>query len=149
MCAYTEKKTKTRKQGGRKKKNLCFTDFIWISGFTKQTEELSTLQYRIIGVLWDSGSFATVQKRGRLTCTDLNPTRRHRTAEICCQFIRLYFLNTVIYRHHSYLYVCSDFSVFLRSRTGRNMLMAFITPLCITIALFYPFFVFFLISHMP
>lgn len=145
MCAYTEKKQKHENRV-EEKKNLCFTHFIWISGFTKQSEELSMLQYRIIGVLWDSGSFATVQRRGRLTCTDLNPARRHRTAEICCQFIHLYFLNTVIYRHHSYLYVCSDFSVFEITDRPQHVYGLYNPSLC-NYSSFFPSF--FLISHMP
>lgn len=45
---------------------MCFTHCIWISGFTKHLKELSILQYRMICVLWDTDSFATVKRRGRL-----------------------------------------------------------------------------------
>lgn len=43
-----------------------FTHFIRISGLTKHFKELSILQYGIIGVLWDTDSFPTVKRRGRL-----------------------------------------------------------------------------------
>lgn len=55
-CAYTENK----KQGGR----ICA--LLTLSGVTQHFQELSILQYRILCVLWDTDSFATVERRGRL-----------------------------------------------------------------------------------
>lgn len=123
ICAYKEKK-----QGGQ----YCdFTYLIWKSGFTRLDrvlEEISTLQYGIINVLWDTDSFAEVERRGRHGPTDLNPLCKHRTAGTRCQFIyKKYFLNAIIYKHHTHLYLCSIYGVGFRGcDTGRDVVSFFI-----------------------
>lgn len=136
-CVPIQKKKTTRKQGGRKKK-ICASHTL--SGYPASPNSPRSFPRCNTGLSVYFGIQApSLLSRDEEDWLAQTSNRRGNTGlQRFAASLYVFIFSTQLYTDTTVTCTCALILAFLRSRTGHNMFKAFITPLCITIALFSP-----------